>query len=72
MDALRGVEPRVRASYSLQHSPFFHQFLRDNATESRALKFRLGLTMEASRVTQFLNNHVPDAEFVPVLFLPNL
>lgn len=68
MNTLHGIEPRVRASYSLQHSPFFRQFLRDNATESRALKFRLGLTMEASRVTQFLNNHVPDAEFVPAFF----
>jgi len=62
-NALRGVEPRVRASYSLLHSPFFCRFLSENATESRALQFRLGLTMEASRVTPFLNNHVPEDEF---------
>mmetsp|Transcript_32536 Transcript_32536/g.105771 ORF Transcript_32536/g.105771 Transcript_32536/m.105771 type:complete len:411 (-) Transcript_32536:227-1459(-) len=61
-NALRGVEPRVRASYSLLHSPFFCRFLSENATESRALQFRLGLTMEASRVTPFLNNHVPEDE----------
>jgi hypothetical protein len=53
----------VRASYSLLHSPFFCRFLSENATESRALQFRLGLTMEASRVTPFLNNHVPEDEF---------
>mmetsp|Transcript_32520 Transcript_32520/g.110433 ORF Transcript_32520/g.110433 Transcript_32520/m.110433 type:complete len:187 (-) Transcript_32520:441-1001(-) len=59
-------EPRVRASYSLLHSPFFSQFLKENAaTEvSRSLRFRLGLTMETARVYQFLKHHTAENESI--------
>ena len=56
----------MRASYSLLHSPFFSQFLKENAaTEvSRSLRFRLGLTMETARVYQFLKHHTAENESI--------
>lgn len=56
-------EPLVRASYTLQHSPFFSRFLgQDSSASSSRSKFKLGLTMDMGRVKNLVANHVPDDE----------
>ncbi|KAJ1454034.1 hypothetical protein M885DRAFT_522519 [Pelagophyceae sp. CCMP2097] len=59
----RADGPLVRASYTLDHSPFMQRFLDDKELESpQCLRVKLGLTLETSRVSHFVAHHVPEQD----------